>query len=345
MSRKLRVATAGTGYFSQFHYNAWSSMDDVELVAVYNRSIDQAQEFARRYGIAGVYDDLPTLLAENQLDILDVITPPVTHPDFVRAALGHDLTVICQKPFTPNHTEAKALVSDITASGGQVVIHENFRFQPWYGQIKTMLESGALGDLYQVSFRLRPGDGQGPEAYLERQPYFQQMERFLVHETAIHLIDVFRFLFGEIASVYARLSKLNPVIAGEDAGLIMFDFADGTRGLFDGNRLADHAADNRRLTMGEMLIEGSKATLRLDGDGQIYLRAHGSNDENPVDYAWENTGFGGDCVRHLQQHVVDHLLHGTTLMNRAEDYLKNLAIEEAVYQSASEGRRLDMGIS
>ena len=345
MTQKLRVATAGTGYFSQFHHNAWSTMEDVELVAVYNRSRDQAVAFSDRYKIDGVYDDLAKMLAENDLDILDVITPPVTHPDFVRAALAHDLTVICQKPFTPTAAQARSLVKDIEASGGAVVIHENFRFQPWYGQIKTMLESGQLGDLYQVSFRLRPGDGQGPEAYLERQPYFQQMERFLVHETAIHLIDVFRYLFGEVTSVYAQLSKLNPVIAGEDAGIIVFDFANGKRGLFDGNRLADHAADNRRLTMGEMLIDGSKATLRLDGDGQIYLRAHASNDESAIDYAWENTGFGGDCVRLLQQHVVDHLLHGTALMNSAEDYLKNLAIEEAVYQSASEGRRLDIGIS
>jgi D-apiose dehydrogenase len=345
MSRKIRVATAGTGYFSQFHYDAWSSMDDVELVAVYNRSHDGAQEFGQRYDIAGIYDDLATMLAENQLDILDIITPPMTHADFVRAALGHDLTIICQKPFTQTQAEAKALVADIAASDSKVVIHENFRFQPWYGQIKTMLENGQLGDLYQVSFRLRPGDGQGPEAYLERQPYFQQMERFLVHETAIHLIDVFRYLFGEVTSVYAQLNKLNPAIAGEDAGLIVFDFANGTRGLFDGNRLADHAADNRRLTMGEMLIEGSNSTLRLDGDGQVWLRAHGSNDESVVDYAWENTGFGGDCVRHLQQHVVDHLLHGTALMNRAEDYLKNLEIEEAVYRSASEKRRLDIGIS
>jgi hypothetical protein len=42
-----------------------------------------------------------------------------------------------------------------------------------------------------------------------------------------------------------------------------------------GNRLADHKAENRRLTMGEMLIEGSEGTLRLDGDGGLWLRSHG----------------------------------------------------------------------
>lgn len=113
--------------------------------------------------------------------------------------------------------------------------------------------------MYQVTFRLRPGDGKGPDAYLERQPYFQTMEKFLVHETAIHLIDVFRFLLAEEPSaVYAALRRLNPAIAGEDAGMMLFDFPSGARAVFDGNRLADHKAENRRLTMGEMVIEGSE---------------------------------------------------------------------------------------
>ena len=343
MSRKLRVATVGTGYFSQFHYNAWRDMEDVDLVGVCNRTLAGAKDFASRYNIPAAFDDLDQLLAETQLDILDIITPPVTHTDFVRKALKHDVTVICQKPFTPSLSEARALVQETEEAGRQVVIHENFRFQPWYEQIRSLLQSGRLGDLWQVSFRLRPGDGQGPEAYLERQPYFQKMERFLVHETAVHLIDVFRYLFGEVSSVYARLDRLNPVIVGEDAGIIMFDFASGARGLFDGNRLADHAAENRRLTMGEMLVEGSKATLRLDGDGNIYLRAHGDNDEQAVDYPWSNKEFGGDCVRRLQQHVVDHVLSGTPLMNTAAAYLTNLEIEDAVYTSSETGRRIVTG--
>jgi D-apiose dehydrogenase len=340
MSGRLKVATAGTGYFSQFHYNAWQAMEDVELVAVYNRTRSQAEEFADRYSIPVVYDDFDALLAKTDLDIVDIITPPVTHPNFVRKALGKNLTVICQKPFTPSLVQAQELVADIQTAGGKVVIHENFRFQPWYNQIKSLLDANRLGDLYQVTFRLRPGDGQGPKAYLERQPYFQDMERFLVHETAVHLIDVFRYLFGDVASVSAHLSKLNPAIAGEDAGIILFDFANGTRGLFDGNRLADHAAENRRLTMGEMLIEGSKGSLRLDGDAGIYIRVHGSNEESAVNYHWDNNDFGGDCVRRFQQHVVDHLNTGTVLMNTAQDYMANLKIEEAVYQSSADGRRI-----
>ena len=145
------------------------------------------------------------------------------------------------------------------AANVPLIVHENFRFQPWHRQTRMMLDEGTLGEVYQISFRMRPGDGQGPDAYLERQPYFQTMERFLVHETAIHFVDVFRYLMGEVVSVYADLTRFNPAIKGEDSGYIVFQFRSGAKGLFDGNRLVDHVAGNRRLTMGDMLIEGAEA--------------------------------------------------------------------------------------
>ena len=70
--------------------------------------------------------------------------------------------------------------------------------------MRRCLDAGLLGTPHAISVRLRPGDGQGAAAYLERQPYFQNMPRFLVHETAIHFIDAFRFLLGEVRAVTAR---------------------------------------------------------------------------------------------------------------------------------------------
>ena len=188
----------------------------------------------------------------------------------------------------------------------------------------------------QASFRLRPGDGQGRSAYLDRQPYFQTMERFLIHETGIHLIDTFRYLFGEVSALSARLRGSIRRSAGEDAGIVLFDFANGPRVIFDGNRLLDHAADNRRLTMGEMLVEGTKASLRLDGWGRLFRRGFGDREEREIAYAWNAQGFAGDSVFLLQQHVVDHALHGAPVMNSARDYLVNLAIEEAIYRSSEQ---------
>ncbi|MEJ2434232.1 MAG: Gfo/Idh/MocA family oxidoreductase [Pseudolabrys sp.] len=221
-------------------------------------------------------------------------------------------------------------------------MHENFRFQPWYGEIKRQLVSGELGQVYQATFRLRPGDGQGADAYLDRQPYFQTMERFLVHETAIHFVDTFRFLFGEVAGVFADLRRLNPVIAGEDSGIVIFRHASGVRAVFDGNRLIDHPAQNKRLTMGEMIIEGERAVLRLDGDGNLFLRPLHSNTWQPIAFEKSEAGFGGDSVYRLQRHVVDHLQGRRPVVNMARDYIANLVVEEAIYKSAANRRVEDI---
>lgn len=342
MSKPLRVAAVGTGYFSQFHLQGWTDIGAADLVGLCSLEADQLDTAAKRYGVQNTFDDLETMLDALKPDVLDIVTPPPTHAAFIRAAFKRGIPVICQKPFTTSLQEAEEMVALSEACGLPLIVHENFRFQPWYTEIKKLLEAGALGELYQITFRLRPGDGQGPDAYLSRQPYFQKMERFLIHETAIHVIDVFGYLFGNIEGVSARLAKINPVIVGEDAGILIFEFANGSRGLFDGNRLSDHVAENRRLIMGEVDIEGAKGTIRLDGDGRLFMRSHGDNTEQQIDFSWENQGFAGNSVRFLQQHAVDHLRDGAPVMNRARDYLKNLKIEEAVYQSHAENRHIQI---
>ena len=142
----------------------------------------------------------------------------------LKAATDRGIDIICQKPFTTSLEQAKLAVELAQRSNVKLLVHENFRFQPWHKKIKSMLEDGMIGDPYQVSVRMRPGDGQGSDAYLSRQPYFQKMKRFLIHETAIHFIDVFRYYFGEVESVFADLVQLNPRISGEDAGLVIFKF-------------------------------------------------------------------------------------------------------------------------
>lgn len=337
--KPLRLATAGTGFFSQFHYAAWARLP-VELVGCCSLDEVAAGETASRFSSCDAFTDFEMMLDETSLDLVDIITPPETHFKFVSAAAARGIPAICQKPFCTSLDEAEALVKVVEDADSLCVVHENFRFQPWYGALKNLLVTGAIDELYQVTFRLRPGDGQGPNAYLERQPYFQNMPRFLVHETAIHWVDVFRFLLGEVTSVTARLTQLNPAISGEDAGLIIFDFEGGKRGLFDGNRLSDHSAHNRRLTMGEMQIDGSGGTLNLTGDGEIFHRQFGRNESVQHNYDWSNEGFGGDCVFRLQAHVVDHLLNGSTLQNKAADYLTNLRVEDAIYRSSQEKRTI-----
>lgn len=163
------------------------------------------------------------------------------------------------------------------------------------------------------------------------------MPRFLVRETAVHLIDVFRWLFGEMSSVYADLRQHNPSISGEDAGILLFRHTSGVTSVFDGNRLADHIAVNRRKTMGEMVIEGEGGTLRLDGNGRLYLRGFLESNEVERVFDYEDRDFGGGCVEALIRHVVDHINRGTPLENPAREYLRVVTLCEAAYRSAESG--------
>ena len=335
----IRVACVGAGYFSQFHYDSWKRMENVTPVGSCNRNI----EAARATGLPA-FDDLSEMLAETKPDLLDIILPPVAHAASIRVALDSGVkTIICQKPFCLSIEEAREMVALASDANATIVVHENFRFQPWYRTIKQHLSAGLIGDVQQLTFLLRPGDGQGPNAYMDRQPYFQEMEKFLIHETGVHWVDTFRYLLGDPISVYADLRKVNPVIKGEDAGYVIFDHGDGVRSIFDGNRNLDHAADNLRRTMGEALIEGLNGTLRLYGDGSVWHRRFGSEDETCLQAADTWDGFGGDCVHHLQSHVISGLRHNTPLENLAEDYLSVIDIENAIYTSAKMGQKIELG--
>ncbi|THH35137.1 Gfo/Idh/MocA family oxidoreductase [Aliishimia ponticola] len=331
----LRIACVGAGYFSQFHYGSWARMERATLVG----ACDQDIEKAKATGLPA-YDDLQQMLKAQTPDMLDVILPPPAQAQAIRLALAAGLKwIICQKPFCRDLGEAERITAEAEAAGATIIVHENFRFQPWYRAIKAALDRGDVGRLQQVTFRLRPGDGQGPEAYLSRQPYFQTMPRFLVHETAVHWIDTFRYLLGDPLGVYADLRRINTAIAGEDAGYILFDHPNGVRALFDGNRHLDHDAENLRCTMGEALFEGTEGTLDLRGDGSVHLRAFGKGERTCVLPPDTWTGFGGDCVHALQRHVVAGIIDGTPFENCAQDYLAVERIEAAIYDSNRQGRK------
>lgn len=333
----LRVACVGAGYFSRFHYEAWARIDGVEVVGACDLDLTRAHATG-----APPFDDLDRMLTATTPDLLDIILPPPAHASTIRTALAAGIKwIICQKPFCTDLTEAREMVTQARAAGARLIVHENFRFQPWYRAIKAELDAGHIGTVQNATFRLRPGDGQGPDAYLDRQPYFQTMPRFLIHETGVHWVDTFRYLFGPVTHIYADLRRLNPAIAGEDAGFVILDHASGVRALFDGNRHLDHAADNLRCTMGEAWIEGTRATLTLFGNGRVTRRPFGRPFEDEVvqqEDAWD--GFGGDCLHALQSHVIAAINGEGTLENEAADYLTVLGLRDAIYASAQEGRKI-----
>ena len=99
------------------------------------------------------------------------------------------------------------------------------------------------------------------------------------------------------------------------------------------NRLSDHIAEDRRLTIGDLFLEGEKGTIRLDGNGNIFFRKFLSNNEKKINYIWSNKGFAGDSVYFFRKYVIEQLNKNKTINNQIEKYLINIKIEEAIYNS------------
>lgn len=333
----LRLALIGCGYFAQFHAEAWSRLP-VQVVALCDADRAKAEATARLFPAARIFTDAATMLDEAQPELVDIATPPDSHAALVALCAARRLPAICQKPLAPDWPTAVAIVETAERAGIPLIVHENFRFMPWFAEADRLVRDGAVGEPLDISFRLRSGDGQGPDAYLARQPYFRTMPRFLVHETIIHLIDVFRMMLGEVAGVFARLRSLNPAIVGEDAATVVFAFAEPRRqGIVDGNRLLDHPSDDPRMTNGVLLVEGTAGQLRLDGHGRLFLRPQRGVEREHA-YAWEKRGYGGDCVFRQCAAALAHVATGAPVPNLARAWLRNMEIEEAIYRSAGEGR-------
>ena len=333
MSR-LKGVAVGAGYFSQFHFDAWSRIEDVELTAVCDLDLKTAESAAKRYSIARHYVDFARMLDTEQPDFVDIITRPDSHLLLVQEAASRGIPIICQKALAPTFDEAQDVVRVSEAADVPLMVHENFRFQPWYREIRRQIDRGAIGDrLHSISFRCRTGDGWQQDAYLDRQPYFREMPRLLIFETGVHFVDTFRYVAGEIDGVYASLRKLNPDIAGEDSAMVVFEFNSGATGMWDGNRFNEPASPDARFTFGEALIEGNGGSLRLTGTGRLTIQPLGEPQED-IDYAFKNRGFAGDCVLATQQHFVDCLRDGRAFETSGSEYLKSLAVVDAIYRSA-----------
>ena len=327
----IKVACIGAGYFAPFHIEAWKRIPQINLVAICDLDQEKAQRLADRFRIPFVYSSVSKMFDELLPDVVDIITPPETHFEICQLAIQKKINIICQKPVAPTLEQAELIIQAAEGARIRFIVHENFRFQPWYRKIKDLMNQYVIGDkIHQLYFRMRTGDGWQTDAYLSRQPYFRTMPRLLVFETGIHFIDTFRYLLGEIKSINGRLNRLNSHIRGEDCALLFFEFENGALGIWDANRYNESNQENTRYTFGELLLEGNKGAIRLYQNGTITIQKLGQA-EQPVPYEHEDRNFAGDCVYYAQKHFVDCLLHFKISETEGINYLKNLEWQEYIY--------------
>lgn len=332
----LTGVMAGAGFFAQFHAEAWQRVDGARITAVADPDANKARAFAREHGIPKVYTDTAGMLMAERPGFIDIVTGPATHRALTEMAAANGIAAICQKPMAPEWDDCVAMVARCEAAGVRLLIHENWRWQPWYREARRLIAEGLLGRVFHAGFRMRTGDGRGPDPY-EIQPYFRDMPRFLLYETLVHFLDTARFLAGEIDSVSCRTARINPVIRGEDCALIEIDFATGAQGLIDANRISGPKPPPP--AFGEMRLEGDRGMIRMSPEGRLWLTIYGE-EEREHEYDRPTEGYRGDSVWAFQQHAVDCLRTNTPCESEGREYLKTVAAVLACYRSAESDRRV-----
>jgi predicted dehydrogenase len=316
----------GAGFFAQFQAEAWRRMAGVELLAVADSAPGKAREFAAKFGIARDHESVDAMLDEEKPDFVDIVTRPDTHLPLTRLAAQRGIHVICQKPMAPTMADSIAMCDACEAAGVRLLIHENWRWQPWYREAQRLIQSGAIGPLRHLSFDWRTGDGNGPQPYAA-QPYFREMPRLIIYESLVHILDTFRCLAGELEITSCATRRVNPVIAGEDWAELKVRFANGATGFIHGDRHTGPVPSP--VAMGRMLIEGESSTLRITPEGFIELH------DQRREFTPTTLGYKGDSVFATQQHLIECLRSGLPAESEGRTYLRTATLVEDAYRIAN----------
>lgn len=156
MSRRLKVAVIGTGGISRWHMPGWQASEHAEVVAASDVNEAVLQDWGKTFGVTRLTTDWRNLLADGEIDIIDIATPNMLHAPQVIAALEAGKHVMCEKPLAPTPDEIRKMIAARDKAGKLLMTAQHFRFKGNAQALKAEIEQGALGDIYHArSWMLR----------------------------------------------------------------------------------------------------------------------------------------------------------------------------------------------
>ncbi|WP_349959729.1 Gfo/Idh/MocA family oxidoreductase [Rhizobium sp. ZPR3] len=338
---ELKGALIGCGFFAINQMHAWQDVEGARIVAICDRDPERLKLVGDQFGIERRYADAAAMFADGGFDFVDIATTVASHRALVEMAASHRIPAICQKPFAKTLSDAKAMVAACATAGVPLMVHENFRWQTPIQAVKTVLQSGAIGEPFWGRFSFRSGYD-----VFSGQPYLAEGERFIIEDLGIHTLDIARFILGDVASLTARTKRVNPKIKGEDVATILLDHESGATSIVDVSYASKLATEPFPETLIE--LDGTKGSIRLS---QGYrLEVSGSDgvtvsDASPRLLSWASRPWHNiqESVLAIQQHWADRLANGGETSTSGADNLKTLALVEAAYESAASWRPVDIG--
>lgn len=145
---KLRAAVVGVGFIGAVHIEQLRRLGNVEVVAV--SDFAGAQEKAEAHFVPKGYNDYKEMLDKEKLDCIHICTPNNTHFDIAMYAMERGVNVVCEKPMTCTADEAAKLAACAKKKGLIHAMNFNCRFYPMAYQMRQMVRSGQVGDIYTI---------------------------------------------------------------------------------------------------------------------------------------------------------------------------------------------------
>ncbi len=375
---EVGIGMLGYAFMGKAHSNAYKTIPYMmyppsaipKLIAIAGRNEEAVAEAARRYGYEGYYTDWRDLLADDRVQLFDNGGPNDAHAEPCIAAAEAGKHVFCEKPLARTAEEAKSMLDAVQKAGVKHMVAYNYRFVPAIRQIRKLIDSGALGQIYH--FRA---------VYLQEwimphynTPMIWRLQKEHAGSGALgdlgsHVIDLGRYLVGEISSVSAQTRtfiKQRPWDDGtmgtvdvDDAFAAVVEFDNGALGTVEATRFAAGRKNGQRI---EINAEKGSIVFNLERMNELEVFWV---DEDPKETQgfhnvlvsegyhpwWENWWPQGHMIgwEHSFVHEIDHLLD--CIVNNKEvspigadfvDGYKNAVICDAILQSAAERRQVDV---
>lgn len=295
--------------------------DDTVVAAVASRSVSAAGAYARAHGIAGSYGAYEALLADPSIDLVYIALPPSEHARWSIAALEAGKHVLCEKPFAMNRTEAEEMTATATAKGRRIFEAFHDRYHPLSSEMDRILASGRLGRLVSVHADFSASIPFSPSS-IRHDP---RVGGGSLMDLGCYPVHQIRALVGEEPTVVRAVATLNPLGAdlSMDAELV---FPSGVLA-----RASCNMIENTQFNSSVEMI-GTAGTARVNN---LVFPSRGHNIEIVVDgLTSASTVAGNETYDHQLDAVVRGLESGGALLTEGEDPVLNMAVMDAIYETA-----------
>ncbi len=319
--RPIHVAIVGCGRISDLHQLGYRGRTDACISAVCDSSRSMARAKARAWSVEKVYTAYRQLLADPQIDLVELLVPHHLHCQMTVEACQAGKHVSVQKPMALSVAEADRMIAAARQAGTVLRVYENFVFYPPHVRARAMIEAGEIGEPQMIRMHVNTGMQKAAwkvplRAWLWRFDVKRSGGGPLVFDHGYHLFSLARYLMGEVERVYAWIdrSRVVPTKYVDAPATIMFQFNAPRRyGVLDFAHTPNMRIESRYYADDDRVeIIGDKGTLfvnrctaRTIDLPELMLFRDGKTTAIPVERVeWH------DSFIDATGHLIDALQHG-----------------------------------